>query len=202
MASPSEFDPKRNGDYFNGTPASANQRDRSVLFCQSGMCVCPNFLLERLDGKPEIEQPLPGLVRHFQKPCRLGAHDIAGQIGAYRGGLFPGSFGTFKRRLNARSVAKLTPAHLKSISRHAWDLIVSSAPCLPCEVLSEQYRSLSKILCRIRLRHRSPTTARTLRTPVNIDRPAASTRPPGSGACPSRRRPAANGEPRSCRCSR
>src|SRR5258708_20028255 len=129
------------------------------------MCRGANLLVERLDRKRKIEQPLPGLVRAFQKPFRLRAHDIAGQIGAYRGGLFPGSFGTFKRRLNARSVAKLTPAHLKSISRHAWDLIVSSAPCLPCEVLSEQYRSLSKILCRIRFRHRSPTTARTFSPP-------------------------------------
>ena len=62
---------------------------------------------------------LPGFVRHFQKPFRLRAHDIAGQIGADRDRLFPGSFGTFKCRLNAGRVGKLTPAYLKAISRHA-----------------------------------------------------------------------------------
>jgi hypothetical protein len=54
---------------------------------------------------------------------------------------------TFKGRLNAGSVGKLTPAHLKEISRHARDLIVSPEPRLPCFVLSEQYcsRSAKKI---------------------------------------------------------
>ena len=102
-----------------------------------GICFCPNGALERFGDKPEAEKHLPGFVHHFQEPFRLRAHEIAGQIGADRGRLFPGSLGTFKCRLNAGSVGKLTPAYLKAISWHTRELIVSPAPRLPCFVISE-----------------------------------------------------------------
>jgi hypothetical protein len=56
--------------------------------------------LERLGGKPEIEQALSGLVRHFQEPFAVRP-DVAGEVSADRGRLYPGSFGTFKGSLNA-----------------------------------------------------------------------------------------------------
>ena len=118
------------------------QRRQSVrVNGRTNICFCPNVALERFGDKPEAEKRLPGFVRHFQEPFRLRAHDIAGQIGADRDRLFPGSLGTFKCRLNAASVGKFTPAYLKAISRHAWDFIVSPAARLPCCVLSEQYCS-------------------------------------------------------------
>ena len=66
----------------------------------NGIWVRSNLRLERLGGKPEIEQPLSGLVRHFQEPFAVRP-DVAGEVSADRGRLYPGSFGTFKGSLNA-----------------------------------------------------------------------------------------------------
>ena len=93
-----------------------------------------NLGLERLGGKPEIEQALSGLVRHFQEPFAVRP-DVAGEVSTDRGRLYPGSLGPFKGSLNTRSVGKLTPTHLKSILRHAQKLIVSKPPVYPVECL-------------------------------------------------------------------
>src|SRR4051812_29738179 len=77
---------------------AANQRERSALIWRQGQGICPDLPYQRFGGKLEFEQRLPGLVRHFQEPFWLRAHDVAGEIGAHRSRLFPGSFGTFKGR--------------------------------------------------------------------------------------------------------
>jgi len=89
-----------------------------------GKSVYGNFPFERLGDDPESEQPLPGLVGGFEQPFRLRLeirHNIAGEISAYRGRLFPGSVCIFEGGLNAECVGKPTPTYPKPISRHACD---------------------------------------------------------------------------------